>query len=56
MDKKTQKRVTILRARVQQLQRMLAGVKMQSDELDEVKHAEEELQKVKAELADLLNQ
>ncbi|MCC7337939.1 MAG: hypothetical protein IT422_22855 [Pirellulaceae bacterium] len=55
MDKKTQKRITIVRARVQQLQRMLAGVKLQSDESDEVKHAEQELHKVKAELADLLN-
>lgn len=54
MDKKTQKRVTILRQRVQKLKKMLAGVKAQNDDPDEVKWVEAELQKVAGELDCLL--
>lgn len=50
MDKKAQKRVAILRQRVQKLQKMLAGVKSQTDEPDEVRQLEQELQDAKAEI------
>lgn len=50
MDKKAQKRVAILRQRVQNLQRMLAGAKSQTDEPNEIKRIEKDLQDAKAEI------
>lgn len=54
MDKKTQKRVTILRQHLQQLQQRLAGAKKQNDEPDELAQIEREVHKTQAELKDLL--
>lgn len=54
MDKKTQKKVSVLRQRVQKLQKTLAGVKMQTDEPDEVERIEQELTQTKSEIANLL--
>lgn len=50
MDKKAQKRVAILRQRVQKLQKMLAGAKAQTDEPEEVGRIEKELQETKTEI------
>lgn len=54
MDKKTQKRVTILRQHLQQLQQRLAGAKKQNDDPDELAQIEQELHKTQTELKDLL--
>ncbi len=54
MDKKTQKRVTILREKIQKLQKLVAGVKTQNDEPEELAKMEADLQKMKDELEKLL--
>lgn len=54
MDKKTQKRVAILRLRIQQLQKVLAGAKSQTDEPDEIERIEKEISETKSEIESLL--
>ncbi|QDV21972.1 hypothetical protein [Aureliella helgolandensis] len=54
MDKKTQKRVGILRQRIQKLQKVLACVKSQADEPDEIEKVEKELGDARLELETLL--
>ena len=55
MDKKTKKRITVLRERLQKLQKMLAGAKQQTDEPDEIRLLEEQIEKTKAELSTLVD-
>ena len=54
MDKKTQKRVTILREKVQKLNKLIAGIKGQNDEPEELEKVEAELRKTQEELDKLL--
>lgn len=55
MDKKTKKRIAVLRERLQKLQKMLAGVKQQTDEPDEISLLEEQIEKTTAELSALVD-
>ena len=54
MDKKTQKRVTVLREKVQKLQKLVAGIRTQNDDPEELQRLEADLSKTKEELAKLL--
>lgn len=51
MDKKTKKRITVLRERLQKLQKMVAGAKQQSDEADELKELKQQIEKAQVELS-----
>ena len=53
MDKKTKKRLEILRQRLQKLRLQLAGVKQQQDEPDEVERLELEISTLEAEAEQL---
>jgi chromosome segregation ATPase len=53
MDKKSQKRIEILRKKIGELQPRLAGAKKQMDDPDEVRKLEAELSAAQAELEKL---
>lgn len=53
MNKKTKKRIAILRERLHKLQKMLAGAKQQRDDTKEVKELEQQLAKTREELTTL---
>jgi hypothetical protein len=54
IDKKTKKRVIVLRTRLIKLQQMLAGVKRQCDAPDEIPELEQQVASTERELAVLL--
>ncbi len=54
MDKKTKKKVGLLRDRVQTLKRQLSGAKKQNDDPAEVTRLEKELASVEQEIQGLL--
>lgn len=53
MDKKAQKRMEILRKKINELQPRLAGARKQMDDPDEVRHLEAELAAAQAEIEKL---
>jgi hypothetical protein len=53
MDKKAKKRVQVLRERLPKLEKMLAGARAQPDDPREIKDLEDEIAKIKQELATL---
>ncbi|MCC7476539.1 MAG: hypothetical protein IT425_14200 [Pirellulales bacterium] len=53
MDKKAQKRVELLRKKVNDLQQRLAGARKQMDDEDEVRQFEAEIAAAKAEIEKL---
>lgn len=53
MDKKTKKRLEILRQRVEKSQKLLADAKQQTDEPDEVQKIEQQIADLKSEIAEL---
>ncbi len=50
LDKKSKKRLEVLRQRLQKLQLQLAGAKQQEDEPGEVARIEKEIEEVQAEV------
>ncbi len=50
LDKKSKKRLEVLRQRLQKLQLQLAGAKQQEDEPGEVARMEKEIEEVQAEV------
>lgn len=54
MDKKTKKRIAVLRERIQKLEKMLAGAKQQQDDPNEVTYLEKEIQQARSDLDALL--
>jgi archaellum component FlaC len=55
MDKKTKKRIDVLRQRVQKLKLQLSGAKQQADEPGEVERLEQEIADAMAEVEKLKN-
>ena len=55
MDKKTKKRLDVLRKKVQSVQQQLAGARQQTDEPDEIQRLEAEIADLKAEIEKLKN-
>ena len=53
MDKKAKKRVQVLRDRLHKLEKVLAGAKQQPDDQQEIKDCEQQIAKIKEELASL---
>jgi hypothetical protein len=53
VDKKAKKRVQVLRERLQKLEKMLAGARQQPDDASEIKDFEQQIAKIKEELATL---
>lgn len=53
MDKKSKKRVDVLRSNLQRLRQQLAGVQQQKDDLDEVQNLQKQIASVEAELQSL---
>lgn len=53
MDKKTKKKIDILRKRLQKLKQQVAGAKQQDDEPGEIKRLEEEIQQTDLEIENL---
>lgn len=53
MDKKSKKRTTVLRERLQKLQRLLADAKQQTDEPAEIEDLKRQIAAINAELATL---
>ena len=53
MDKKSKKRVEVIKQKLQKLQLQLNGAKQQNDEPGEVERIEQEIQTLKEELAAL---
>ena len=53
MDKKTKKRLEILRQKVEKSHKLLAAAKQQTDEPDEVDTIEKQIAELKAEIAEL---
>ena len=53
LDKKSKKRIAVLRERLQKLEKMLAGAKQQCDDPDEVKELEDAISRARDELAKL---
>lgn len=53
MDKKTKKRIQVLRERMQKLEKLLAGARAQPDDQKEIQDYEQQIAKIKAELATL---
>ncbi|MDG1874203.1 MAG: hypothetical protein P8J27_09845 [Mariniblastus sp.] len=51
MDKKTKKRLEVLRQKVEKAQKVLAAAKLQTDEPDEVANIEKEIDGYKAEIS-----
>ena len=53
MDKKTKKRLEILRQKVEKTQKLLTDAKQQTDEPDEIRKVEQQIADLKAEIAEL---
>jgi hypothetical protein len=53
MDKKTKKRLEILRQKLEKSQKLLASAKIQTDEPDEIENIEKQIVDLKAEIAEL---
>ena len=53
MDKKTKKRLEILRQKLEKSQKLLAAAKTQTDEPDEIENIEKQIADLKAEIAEL---
>lgn len=53
MDKKTKKRLEILRQKVEKQQKVLAAAKQQTDEPDEIENIEKQIAAYKSEIAEL---
>ena len=56
MDKKAKKRLEVLRLKIENLQRQLAGAKQQMDDPEEVRRFETEMANVKKEIATINNE
>ena len=50
MDKKTKKKIDVLRKRIEKTQQQVAGAKLQPDEPDEVENLQKEIAKMKEEI------
>lgn len=50
MDKKTKKKIDVLRKRIAKTQQQVAGAKLQPDEPDEVENLQKEIAKMKEEI------
>ncbi|QEG23293.1 hypothetical protein [Mariniblastus fucicola] len=53
MDKKTKKRLEVLRQKQEKYQKLLKDARAQTDEPDEIQKLEDEFEKIKAEIAEL---
>ena len=53
MDKKTKKRLEILRSKVEKYQKVLAAARKQTDEPDEIEKIEQQIAAFKSEIAEL---
>ena len=53
VDKKSKKRLEVLRKKLEKLQAQLAGAKQQEDEPGEVSGIEKEIEETRAEMAEL---
>ncbi|MEM7784306.1 MAG: hypothetical protein AAF939_07130 [Planctomycetota bacterium] len=53
MDKKTKKRLEVLRQKLEKAQKLLAAAKQQADEPDEIQNAEQNIVELKEEIAKL---
>lgn len=53
MDKKTKKKIDVLRKRLQKLKQQVAGAKQQNDEPDEIKRLEAEILQADSEIEKL---
>lgn len=53
MDKKSKKRIDVLRSNLQRLRQQLSGVQKQKDDLDEVQSLQKQIASVEAELQSL---
>lgn len=53
MDKKTKKRIDVLRGNLQRLRQQLSGVQQQKDDLDEAQNLTKQIALVEAELQSL---
>ncbi len=56
MDKKTKKRLEVLRQKVEKTQKLIAAAKQQTDDPDEVAQLEAQITELKAEIERLKNQ
>jgi hypothetical protein len=55
MDKKTKKRLEILRQKLGKTQQLLVAAKLQTDEPDEIEEIEKQMADLKSEIAELKN-
>ena len=55
MDKKTKKRLEVLRQKLEKAQKVLAACKVQADEPDEIEKAQKHIEELKAEISELKN-
>ena len=53
LDKKSKKRLEVLRKKLEKLQAQLVGAKQQQDEVGEAERIEKEIEATKAEMAEL---
>lgn len=53
MDKKSKKRIDVLRSNLQRLRQQLSGAKQQSDDLEEAQSLKKQIASVEAELQSL---
>ena len=54
MDKKVKKKIDVLRPRIQHLRQLVAALKKQADDANELRTAEKQLADAEAELAKLM--
>ena len=55
MDKKTKKRLEVLRQKVEKTQKLLAAARAQTDEPDEIENLEKQLAQYQTEIAEIKN-
>ena len=55
MDKKTKKRLEVLRQKVEKTQKLLASARAQTDEPDEIENLEKQLAQYQSEIAEIKN-
>lgn len=53
MDKKAQKKIDVLRQRVQKLKQQLSGARTQMDDVEEVRRLQDDIAKAEAEIEKL---
>ena len=53
MDKKTKKKLEILRQRLEKTQKLLAAARLQTDEADEIQKIEQQISEIKLEISKL---